>query len=170
MSRKQREWLSCDFNYSWRARVRFRRGAIKGEGRGIGILNRPLRSARCQLRFDRPAARSRAVAFSIYFGVPTTYRRPRRLHPRSIYGRAREQEPARENEEREPTRISFRSEVHSVSSGSRPCPPRSFPGEFKNVRHLDGSHAPSLGAVKVDLKGCTAVAGPGAQPGTRREM
>lgn len=44
-------------------------------------------------------------------------------------------------------------EAHSVSSGSRPSP-ATFPANLKDVRHLDGSHAPSPDAVKVDLRGC----------------
>lgn len=73
---------------------------------------------------------------------------------RSIYGRTRERQS-----ESAPTRISFRWRYIRYPRGLVCASPAAFSANLKDVRHLDGSHASSLDTVKVDLKGCTAVAG-----------
>lgn len=155
------DWFPCDFNYSRRAWPNSALRIIEGEGQGntprYRILNRPFRSARRQLRSrssrTTATARSRAPTSSgslspftsacrcILPTVPVVY------IPVDLRSNERESERA-------PTRISFRGGTFGILGESSRTQPR-IPANLKDVRHLDGSHAPSLGAVKVDLKGCT---------------
>lgn len=117
-----------------------------------------LRPARCQLRLDRPIRRRRwrrRLAHERSLSPFTSAYRYAYLLPPVVYIPVdlRSGERAR------------RPEFHFVwryiryPRGVVRARPAAFPANLKNVRHLDGSHAPSLDAVKVDLKGCTAVAG-----------
>lgn len=126
-------------------------------------MNRPLQPARCQLRLSIVSARQSGRFLHLLRHVGRcaylpTYCRPRRLHP-GRFTAGRERATGDRERTSAPTRISFRRRYIRYPRGVVRARPAAFPANLKDVRHLDGSHAPSLGAVKVDLKGCTFVAG-----------